>query len=483
MAIQINITNEGLAKIRSVMDGGSKITVDRVECIDDDRGGAVVATLPVEPIGSVEQYPDTFRFTVQDKSDAEYVCHRVRVYDTDSVVIAESNRRTVVGGGTADPFFTKHAASEMLVGFELHFEGMTVRDYFEVGDVKFNLDSATEELEGVVELATEAEAKAGTDAKRAITPKTLDAVIQSHGNVVHRAGAEAITGYKSFEGGISKRDVSADVLIIPVNNLYSSLDFSDKNNKKYASVVGAIYNSGEFGAILATNRTIDGKEYHSQISVRLDKDGKAYATAPTPASDDSSTKIATTAWVKAVANKLLSLAGGKMTATKAMSRNVANSFLGLHGGTGDTNDGAQLYLCGADHPEMPSAFQLHARNETVDNILEGTIGGLLKWIDKYVLNNSFQMPTDGGAIMLTAGTSATGGAHFRLYGKSHTSGEGRFDLAATDGTNTKSLTGKPDGTLTWGGKKVVTEDKFKVVDALPANPDANTFYFVVDEGA
>lgn len=162
---------------------------------------------------------------------------------------------------------------------------------------------------------------------------------------------------------------------------------------------------------------------------------------------------------EAVIEKLkeyLALSGGSMTATKAIYRDVNDSYLGLHGGTGNDNDGAQLDLCGANHPTMPSAFRLHARNSSIDKILEGRTTGLLLWDEKYVLNNSFTMPTDGGAIMLTGGTSASGGAYFRLYGKDHADGAGDFVLAATNGTDTTALRGGAGGPLYWGGSGIIT---------------------------
>ena len=90
--------------------------------------------------------------------------------------------------------------------------------------------------------------------------------------------------------------------------------------------------------------------------------------------------------------------------------------------------------------------------------LSGDESGKLLWDSKYVLNNSFLMPVNTGAVMLTAGTSSAGGAYFRLYGKDNASGAGQFVLATTDGENTKALTGKPDGTLTWDGKDVDVVD-------------------------
>lgn len=528
---------------------------------------------------------NSMQITMTDDSDDEYDLHEIGIYTESGTLFALYSQET--------PIISKTKSSVAMLAFNFFLSNVNP-EYIELSPPVFDVsETATETREGVAEIATVAEAKAGTDDTRFITPKKLDAVIEGHDNIVHKKGAEAITGYKCFEGPIGKRDVTGDVSVIPAGNKYSSFDFSDKNNVKYASVVGAIYSTDEVGAILATNRTINGTEYHSQISVRLDKNGTPYATAPTPANGDNSTKIATTAWVTTKAKEYLPLsggtligslyfsqsgniksattdyimimsgenhidsphillrgadatqteteipgeffvianngtnvarmvgrpdgsltwngknivrsvnnvnadaagnvtigisdiqglkdaiegglnvvldylplAGGQMTSTTAISRNVANSFLGLHGGTGTNNDGAQLFLCGASHSTMPGAFQLTARNSSIAMTLQGNLDGTLNWGDKYVLNNSFTLPTDTGAIHLTAGTSATGGAYFRLYGKDHSTGKGQFSLTATDGTttNTKALTGKPDGSLTWGGKDVVCVKSWKSSD-------------------
>lgn len=193
---------------------------------------------------------------------------------------------------------------------------------------------------------------------------------------------------------------------------------------------------------------------------------KSFTTSPkvpTPDADDNSTKAANTEFVNNAVDdalsdfdgKYLPRSGGAMTVYKAIYRDVSDSYLALYGGTGN-NDGAQLDLCGANHTSMPGVFQLHARNADVDYVLRGRPDGMLLWDTKYVLNNSFTMTTDGGAIMLTAGTSSTGGAYLRMYGKDHSSGQGTFHIAASDGTTSKVLKGTPDGSLTWGGRNVVT---------------------------
>lgn len=471
MAIQIHITEAGLSKIRSVMDGGAKITVDKVECIDDDKGGVVVATLPVESIGSVEQNSDTFRFTVQDKSDAEYVCHRVKVYDTDGVVIAESDRRIIIGGGNADPFFTKHTASEMLVGFEIYFEGIVIRDYFEVGDVIFNLDSATTETEGVVELATEAEAKAGTDAKRAITPKVLDAVIESHDNIVHRSGAETIKGEKTFDSTIIKDGTLA----------------RNKNSKSYISIIGNtnadtgaglwLYADGHgaYAGSFLLRAAINGvyKQLIGKQDGTLIWDGKNIVRSINGTNADTAGNVE-------IPLNFLPLAGGTMTNTIKTSVNLALAKTDTKGGVqicGGTTleDGGAILGYGKDYEsnvEFKGALQLQAANgtRTYDVVLfpNGRMR-LGKGTRMYFQDNESQyIFIDGNGDLLLGDME---GAFLRICGKDSTDNPSGFKLRvkAADGT-LRYLIGAPDGTLTWDGKKVVTMD---VIGDIQSILDAN----------
>jgi hypothetical protein len=51
--------------------------------------------------------------------------------------------------------------------------------------------------------------------------------------------------------------------------------------------------------------------------------------------------------------------------------------------------------------------------------------------------------------------SFAGGGSLYLHGKDYSDSPGQFRLNAHDGTNYKSLIGKPDGSLTWGGQDVI----------------------------
>ena len=585
MALQMEITAEGLAKFRSAMETGALVTLTSAELYGGFSGGAVsgnkLATMTVRSNNSLDPNSNVYRFSCQDKDVGAYTAYSGKVLDADGVVVAIFHNN---GAAVA----TKEEKAEVLIGCEIHFEdSVKVSDVVNMGDASFyfNPDDATTEVKGVIELATEAEAKAGTDTKRAITPKTLDAVIKTHSDVVHRSGAETIAGNKTFTGSFVISKDSPFILVSqndvvkgtkPPTSQYMGLAFVDSEGQGTVNRLGLVETKymadGGICLSLSAYKPENGSTASAGIEIIYPITGSPYINVPAPANGDSSNKIATTAWVKAVADKLLPLAGGTMTGgikhqvdspvikninsakqtiiaggttqedggtlflfgkdnndspgifvlranngTLVSSlfgyadgklqwggKNIVRSvngtaadaagnvvikldFLPLTGGeitgpikgnasgalmllTGDNNfDGASLQLYKKDHATYPGRFYLRASTKSSgtdasgsEKTLVGFADGTLTWDSKHILNNSFQMPSDSGAIILTAGTSATGGALFRLYGKSHSSGKGQFNIVANDGTNAPSLIGKPDGTLTWGGKDVIFVDHGEV---------------------
>lgn len=66
--------------------------------------------------------------------------------------------------------------------------------------------------------------------------------------------------------------------------------------------------------------------------------------------------------------------------------------------------------------------------------------------------------TNDGYLCVNGGTNSSNGARLVLSGKDRSGLEGRFTLVARDASNEKSLTGMPNGPLTWDGKTVLTTD-------------------------
>lgn len=74
------------------------------------------------------------------------------------------------------------------------------------------------------------------------------------------------------------------------------------------------------------------------------------------------------------------------------------------------------------------------------------------------VENIIKNSKTNGQLTIYSGTSYNNGAFLGLSGKDDTSRPGWFRLSAQSGTNSKDLVGKPDGTLQWDGKNVITNN-------------------------
>lgn len=664
--------------------------------------------------------------TVHDNSADKYTVNEVGVFTASGTLFAVISQTT--------PIMEKSATSESMLAIDITLTDIDASS-ISFGDTNIVLNPATTDTAGIVELATDAEAKTGTDTTRAMTPAAAKAARDADANIVHRTGNETIAGKKTFTSATTVKCATPSIFLQQTDTTKGTTPASDQYSLLYShdsagSVIGAVgsgyQTNGEIQTFLQVYKPTENSTQHAKISIVYPADGSPYATAPTPAAGDNSTKIATTQWANAKflplaggtmtgaivrqgtlayssvdtgaisllggptdnkcgqlnlfggtnpdragqfvlragtadgyvdlqgtpngvlswqnknivrsvngtaadasgnvempvgientatgtnsltllgtatassssinigpessAEKAASIAiglaattsgtlsedaiaigrsatatrsqtvavgraakaeasyavaigynsqasssnsvglgwaakatsldtiqigqgtnstmqtmqvwnytlldkntglipaeritgflptsGGAMTATKAITRDVNDSYLGLHGGTGTDNDGAQLDLCGANHSSMPGTFQLHARTSDKDVILRGQTDGKLTWGDKYILTNSYVATVDNGAVMLTAGTQSVKGAYLRLYGADHSTGAGTFAIAASDGTTSKSLTGNADGTLTWGGNKVVV----LVAEQKPTSSNNYTWYRKYSDG-
>ena len=532
------ITNAGLAAIAG-LSGTEKVTITEIACGYVSKGISLGVSYTAEQIreiladstsmnGEIKRLPvitqsidaetNVLHLTCSDTSYDAYTCNELGVYTSEGILFAYATQ--FYGGATVgSELFQKAEKSHALLAIDLALTNVNP-DSITVGDTNFQFEDATEERKGILELATEAEAKAGTDTKRAITPKTLDAVIETHDSIVHKTGDETIKGTKNFTSIIKQGVENLDLTTPPATDTrVFGMVATDKNNKSYATVESRFVPDGTIvSQLYARNVKYDNTDVFATIALYVKKDGTIYATAPTPASGDSSTKIATTAWVKAVADKLLPLAGGILAgvikrAGVFATGTTAEAVLSIHGGT-DSTDGSGVWLYGKDNANA-GKFIIRASNGTKSVDLVGYPDGSLFWNGKNVIRSvngtaadaagnvviklEFLPLTGGeitgpikgnanGALMLFTGDNNFDGASLQLYKNDHPTYPGRFYLRAStksSGTdangNEKTLVGFADGSLTWDGKNVMRSSnaqEIKVVDALPTNPDANTLYFV-----
>ncbi len=118
-----------------------------------------------------------------------------------------------------------------------------------------------------------------------------------------------VTGSIVFGGSASVYDNATLVYNgTPSTNITHGVRYwRDKNNKYVAR---SIYqkltdNTMKFCIQLCKHGTINDNGYSTVFTACLDKSGAGYATCPTPPADSNNTKIATTAWVRSRAPKMV----------------------------------------------------------------------------------------------------------------------------------------------------------------------------------
>lgn len=117
-------------------------------------------------------------------------------------------------------------------------------------------------------------------------------------NLLHRSGNETFSGIKTGQSNNPRfgfKHTEIDVTTAPAEQKSMHIFFTDKNNN-WLSEIGVYKNTddGVVSQITANNGTVGG----ASLQIICKKDGSKYGTCPTPPNAaDSSTKIATTAWV------------------------------------------------------------------------------------------------------------------------------------------------------------------------------------------
>ena len=466
--------------------------------------------------------------TAEDSSNDAYSVYEIGVFTETGTLFAVCSQST--------PIIAKAAAASALIALDIVLSNVNP-DSVTVGDTNFVLNAATTEKQGIIELATDAEAKAKTDTHRAITPATLDKVIEGHSNIVHRSGAETIAGSKTFTNTSTykadinfKSNVATDLTKeSTVNELWYGDRFVD-NNGIQGAAVQYHRNSNGYAEI---NMQVKSKSSNgfSSLAIIQTKDGISYATAPTPAAGDNSTKIATTAWVTTKAKEYLPLAGGTMKGDISASsehffiqKTTSTGNMVFRGGA-DLKQGGAIALYGKDN-DSNEAGSVHIEvNGDSTKVLKAYPSGILVWDDKNIVrsvNNvnanaagnvtisisnisGLQSALDGkaaashthsylplaggtmtgtitmaggsiktsnssGVLYLLGGTSGETGSYIEIAGKDYkgTDSGGYVYLCAKNSTKASSLKLSPDGTLLLNSRNIVQS-----IDGVGANAAGN----------
>lgn len=146
---------------------------------------ATATTLPGEfaritGISGAAIDPDTITLNVRDDSSAVYTLRGLGLFLTDGTLFAIYSQ--------AGAILEKSANSTALIVLDVRFADIAATS-LTFGDANFLSPPATTTVQGVIELATDAEAITGADATRAIVPSALKAVLDS------RFGAGAASAF------------------------------------------------------------------------------------------------------------------------------------------------------------------------------------------------------------------------------------------------------------------------------------------------
>ena len=147
-------------------------------------------------------------------------------------------------------------------------------------------------------------------------------ITTNNNNAVHKTGNETVAGNKTFSGtttftndifvsksgnfgALNIKNTGYDYLTNPSAVQYQHIVWKDKNNKDMSYVQQQVNTDGTVALHhIASNYKTDGTRVSCAIGCYVNRDGGIWTAAPTPATSDNSTKIATTAFVKSILSTL-----------------------------------------------------------------------------------------------------------------------------------------------------------------------------------
>ncbi|PKP99610.1 MAG: hypothetical protein CVT74_07465 [Alphaproteobacteria bacterium HGW-Alphaproteobacteria-13] len=170
MAVTIVITNAGRAAlVNAVNTGTNAVTITQMGITETafvPAAGQVALPGEIKRVATLAGAvvaDDVIHLTARDESAAAYAMRGFGLYLNDGTLFALY--------GQAGPILNKTAESMMLLALDIAFADIDAH-LITFGDTNFILPPATTEILGLVELATTAEAQAGFDAARVLTPLT-----------------------------------------------------------------------------------------------------------------------------------------------------------------------------------------------------------------------------------------------------------------------------------------------------------------------
>ncbi len=203
-AALINADNTGTLPVLITQIGLSATAVTPTEAATTLPGELKrVASIAGEVVAA-----DTIHVSLLDESTDAYTLRSLALYLPDGTLFAI--------GGQADPILIKTAASIAAAAIDVVFADISATSVT-FGDATFSNPPATTERQGVVELATVAEAQAGLDALRALTPESAKAAVLGWLLAQDGAGSGLDADLLDGQNGSWYADVPARLGYTPAN--------------------------------------------------------------------------------------------------------------------------------------------------------------------------------------------------------------------------------------------------------------------------
>ena len=215
---------------------------------------------------------------------------------------------------------------------------------------------------------------------------------------------QSITGVKTFTNRLkivtSSNTAGSEVAIsnpsitkgtAPSTTLYANIGFYGSEMSTYEDRIGLFecqYNTDNstHTRMMAINSTSAKNTNSCSRSCNGDSSGNVYTYAPTPATSDNSTQIATTAYVKSNLNGYLPLSGGTITGTIESTNphfgkmSTDTSELVLFGGNAVDTSNPVISLRGKSKSTQPGTVYIRACTTTSNpKILLLSPNGEMRW--------------------------------------------------------------------------------------------------------
>ncbi|ARV24865.1 hypothetical protein [Xanthomonas citri] len=175
--LKLQVTTAGRAALVNAPNTGTNpVLISHVGLANAPfSASAALTALPSEikrlaAVGGTVTADDTIHVSIRDESDAVYDCYGFGLYLSNGTLFAVYSQQTLLLG--------KAAAAMMLLAVDAVFADIDVKQ-IAFGATNFTDPAATTEVAGIVELASEDEAAAGTDKIRVITAWLLKKVLDA----------------------------------------------------------------------------------------------------------------------------------------------------------------------------------------------------------------------------------------------------------------------------------------------------------------